>query len=54
MAQVRPPSPRSARLVTAFAFLILYVPLISMVIYSFLGPSAGPGSPNRVDSGMVS
>jgi len=47
MAHVRPPSPRSARLVTVFAFLILYIPLISMVVYSFLGPSAGPGSPNQ-------
>jgi spermidine/putrescine transport system permease protein len=33
--------------VTVFAFLILYVPLVSMVIYSFIGPSAGPGSPNQ-------
>ncbi len=47
MSQIRPPSPRSARLVTVFAFLILYVPLVSMVIYSFIGPSAGPGSPNQ-------
>jgi spermidine/putrescine transport system permease protein len=47
MSAIRPPSPRSARLITAFAFLILYVPLVSMIIYSFLGPSAGPGSPNE-------
>lgn len=46
MGAIRPPSPRSARLVTVGAFLLLYVPLISMVIYSFIGPSAGPGSPN--------
>jgi spermidine/putrescine transport system permease protein len=32
-------------MITVFAFLLLYVPLVSMVVYSFLGPSAGPGSP---------
>jgi spermidine/putrescine transport system permease protein len=47
MSIIRPASPRSARLVTVFAFLLLYVPLVSMVVYSFLGPSAGPGSPNE-------
>jgi spermidine/putrescine transport system permease protein len=47
MSVIRPASPRSARWVTVLAFLLLYVPLVSMVIYSFLGPSAGPGSPNQ-------
>jgi spermidine/putrescine transport system permease protein len=47
MSQIRPPSPRSTKIVTAFAFLLLYVPLVSMVVYSFLGPSNGPGSPNQ-------
>jgi spermidine/putrescine transport system permease protein len=32
---------------TVFAFLLLYVPLVSMVIYSFIGPIAGPGTPNQ-------
>lgn len=47
MSLLRPSSPRSARLVTVLAFLLLYVPLLFMVVYSFLGPSAGPGSPNE-------
>lgn len=47
MSSIRPPSPKFTRLITAFAFLLLYVPLVSMVIYSFLGPSNGPGSPNQ-------
>src|SRR4051812_30929655 len=34
---IRPKSPRSARIVTWIAFLLLYVPLIVLVIYSFVG-----------------
>lgn len=41
----RPQSPVIAQVVTAAAFLMLYVPLVSLVIYSFLAPIAGPGSP---------
>jgi spermidine/putrescine transport system permease protein len=43
--RLRPNSPFIARLVTVFAFLLLYVPLVALVIYSFLGPEAGPGTP---------
>jgi spermidine/putrescine transport system permease protein len=44
--RVRPKAPRGAKAVTWFAFLLLYVPLLVLVIYSFLSPVAGPGSPN--------
>lgn len=37
-AQLRPPAPRITRLVTGVGFLLLYIPLISLVIYSFLEP----------------
>ncbi len=38
MANVRPRAPWHAKLVTWFAFLLLYVPLVVLVVYSFLGP----------------
>lgn len=41
----RPQAPLPAKLVFAFAFLLLYVPLASLVALSFLAPEAGPGSP---------
>ena len=34
-----------SKIVSGFAFFLLYTPLISLVTYSFLGPSNGPGSP---------
>lgn len=43
--RVRPRSPVVAKSVTVLAFLMLYLPLLSLVVYSFLGPTAGPGSP---------
>ena len=43
MAIVRPRSRFSAKAVTVFAFLLLYVPLLALVVYSFLGPASGPG-----------
>jgi len=42
----RPRPPLIAKAITCFAFLILYVPLFTLVIFSFLGPIDGPGSPN--------
>jgi spermidine/putrescine transport system permease protein len=42
---LRPRSPWIAKLITLGAFLLLYVPLLALVVYSFLGPTAGPGSP---------
>ena len=45
MEKIRPRSPLIAKLITTAAFLMLYLPLVALVIYSFLGPSAGPGSP---------
>jgi spermidine/putrescine transport system permease protein len=44
--RLRPHAPRIARAATAFGFLLLYVPLLVLVIYSFLAPVDGPGSPN--------
>jgi spermidine/putrescine transport system permease protein len=44
---MRPRSPTSMRWITFFAFVLLYAPLLSMVVYSFLGPISGPGSPNE-------
>lgn len=44
----RPRPPLIATLVTIAAFLTLYVPLFVLVVYSFLAPSAGPGSPNEL------
>lgn len=41
----RPNPPLTATLVTWFGFLMLYVPLFALVVYSFIGPIAGPGSP---------
>jgi spermidine/putrescine transport system permease protein len=43
--KLRPRSPVIAKAVTTVAFLMLYVPLLALVVYSFLGPTAGPGSP---------
>lgn len=43
--KVRPRARASVRWVAIFCFLLLYIPLISMVVYSFLAPSNGPGSP---------
>jgi spermidine/putrescine transport system permease protein len=43
--RLRPRSSVGAKLVTLGAFLLLYVPLLALVVYSFLGPTAGPGSP---------
>lgn len=42
---MRPRSPFGARIVTVFAFLTLYVPLFTLVAYSFLAPVNGPGTP---------
>jgi spermidine/putrescine transport system permease protein len=47
MARVRPRVPLFARLVTAAAFLTLYVPLAVLVFYSLRAPAAGPGSPSE-------
>lgn len=41
----RPAPGLSAVLVTVLAFLLLYVPLVVMVVQSFIAPSNGPGSP---------
>jgi len=41
----RPAPPRSAVLVAAACLLLLYLPLMTLVLYSFLAPSAGPASP---------
>jgi spermidine/putrescine transport system permease protein len=35
---------RSFRLVTVLGFLLLYVPMSMVIVYSFLAPVAGPGS----------
>jgi len=43
--KLRPRSPLIAKTITAIAFLMLYVPLLALVVYSFLGPTDGPGSP---------
>jgi spermidine/putrescine transport system permease protein len=43
--KLRPRSPVSAKLITFAAFLLLYLPLLALVVYSFLAPVAGPGSP---------
>lgn len=43
--KIRPKSPWIAHLITVCAFLMLYVPLLALVVYSFLGPTDGPGSP---------
>jgi len=37
---LRPPSPLFSKWVTAFAFLMLYVPLVALVTYSFVGPQS--------------
>jgi spermidine/putrescine transport system permease protein len=42
---LRPRAPLLARTITAAGFLLLYVPLALLVVYSFLGPVAGPGTP---------
>ncbi|OFZ82011.1 MAG: hypothetical protein A2583_01360 [Bdellovibrionales bacterium RIFOXYD1_FULL_53_11] len=42
----RPKAPVAAKAMTAFAFLLIYVPLAALVVYSFLGPSNGPGTPD--------
>src|SRR5690606_12997720 len=44
MARPRPAAPLSAKLVTLLAFLLLYIPLAVLVVYSFLAPINGPGS----------
>ncbi|MGZ3687691.1 MAG: ABC transporter permease [Bdellovibrionota bacterium] len=41
--RLRPRSSGSAKLVTALAFLILYIPLAALVVYSFLGMPLGAG-----------
>jgi spermidine/putrescine transport system permease protein len=46
MTSIRPSSPRFAKVITAAAFLMLYLPLAALVAYSFVAPSAGPGSPD--------
>jgi spermidine/putrescine transport system permease protein len=43
--RLRPRAPAVARAMTVAAFLLLYVPLAVLVTYSFLAPTAGPGSP---------
>jgi spermidine/putrescine transport system permease protein len=40
----RPAPHWSANVITVFAFLLLYVPLVVLVAYSFLAPVNGPGS----------
>jgi spermidine/putrescine transport system permease protein len=44
MSGIRPRPPMASKIVSGFAFFLLYAPLISLVTYSFLGPSNGPGS----------
>ncbi len=39
----RPPSPYFAKGITFFAFLILYIPLLALVVESFIGPYLGDG-----------
>ena len=46
-SQIRPAPAISAQVITGFGFLILYIPLISLVVYSFLGPSNGFGEPRE-------
>jgi spermidine/putrescine transport system permease protein len=44
MADVRPRPPAAAKAVTVLAFSILYLPLLALVVYSFLGtPETGGG-----------
>ena len=45
--QLRPASSRLPRIVTGFGFLLLYIPLFSLVVYSFLSTSGGPGAPRE-------
>lgn len=42
---VRPRAPMPVRAITLLGFLVLYIPLALLVVYSFLGPVAGPGTP---------
>jgi spermidine/putrescine transport system permease protein len=42
-AQIRPQSSRLAKTVTCLGFLLLYIPLITLVVYSFIGPAGTPG-----------
>ncbi len=43
--RARPRPSRKVWGVTLFAFLLMYVPLITLVTFSFRGSTAGPGSP---------
>jgi len=43
--KARPHPPFTAVLSTVLALLLLYIPLVVLVIYSFLAPTDGPGSP---------
>lgn len=44
MADIRPRPPTSAKAVTVLAFAILYLPLLALVVYSFIGtPETGGG-----------
>lgn len=42
-APVRPSASAWVNLATAFGFLILYIPLVALIVYSFLSLPGGPG-----------
>lgn len=44
----RPAPPFFSYLLCIFAFLVLYLPLVTVVVYSLLVPEAGPDSPRYV------
>lgn len=46
-SQNRPASSVTSKVITVVGFLILYIPLVTLIIYSFLGQSAGPGEPRE-------
>lgn len=46
-SQVRPTPSRLAQGVTLTGFLLLYIPLIALIVFSFLGSSSGPGVPRE-------
>lgn len=41
---LRPQSPKFARWVSGFAFAVLYLPLLALVVYSFIGPVQSDGT----------
>lgn len=47
LGRSRPAPSAFSKLVTALGFLILYIPLVTLIVYSFLGVSAGGGEPRE-------